>query len=180
MERRMLVLTHLFGQLSSRTDRVLFKHTLTFGPTWHSNFLWLCCFSPTGVGAMTWSPLACGIISGKYGNGVPESSRASLKVFSSTFRKVSGRAEGRRMGEKGQSCGPGLPSLSCSLGLWQGPSACPGLCCWRQISQPFIIENLSLRTDRKVASDLQTQIPTFWPILILKEVFHSLSRSDKI
>nr|XP_023411133.1 voltage-gated potassium channel subunit beta-1 isoform X2 [Loxodonta africana] len=33
-----------------------------------------------GVGAMTWSPLACGIISGKYGNGVPESSRASLKV----------------------------------------------------------------------------------------------------
>ncbi|XP_044525465.1 voltage-gated potassium channel subunit beta-1 [Gracilinanus agilis] len=34
-----------------------------------------------GVGAMTWSPLACGIISGKYGNGVPESSRASLKVL---------------------------------------------------------------------------------------------------
>lgn len=34
-----------------------------------------------GVGAMTWSPLACGIISGKYGNGVPESSRAALKVF---------------------------------------------------------------------------------------------------
>ncbi|EGV93554.1 Voltage-gated potassium channel subunit beta-1 [Cricetulus griseus] len=33
-----------------------------------------------GVGAMTWSPLACGIISGKYGNGVPESSRASLKI----------------------------------------------------------------------------------------------------
>ncbi|KAI1236047.1 hypothetical protein IHE44_0002142 [Lamprotornis superbus] len=37
-----------------------------------------------GVGAMTWSPLACGIISGKYGNGVPESSRASLKGWSSS------------------------------------------------------------------------------------------------
>lgn len=40
----------------------------------------LCALS-AGVGAMTWSPLACGIISGKYGNGVPESSRAALKVF---------------------------------------------------------------------------------------------------
>lgn len=39
------------------------------------------CPLSAGVGAMTWSPLACGIISGKYGNGVPESSRAALKVF---------------------------------------------------------------------------------------------------
>lgn len=38
-------------------------------------------FFSTGVGAMTWSPLACGIISGKYRNGVPDSSRASLKVL---------------------------------------------------------------------------------------------------
>lgn len=30
---------------------------------------------------MTWSPLACGIISGKYDSGVPSHSRASLKVF---------------------------------------------------------------------------------------------------
>lgn len=29
---------------------------------------------------MTWSPLACGIITGKYDNGIPESSRASMKV----------------------------------------------------------------------------------------------------
>lgn len=29
---------------------------------------------------MTWSPLACGIITGKYENGIPESSRASMKV----------------------------------------------------------------------------------------------------
>ncbi|KAL0168349.1 hypothetical protein M9458_036571, partial [Cirrhinus mrigala] len=32
-----------------------------------------------GVGAMTWSPLACGIITGKYENGIPESSRAAMK-----------------------------------------------------------------------------------------------------
>lgn len=36
----------------------------------------------TGVGAMTWSPLACGIITGKYQNGIPETSRASMKVNS--------------------------------------------------------------------------------------------------
>lgn len=44
---------------------------------------------------MTWSPLACGIISGKYGNGVPESSRASLKVC---LRKVREWEGGRQMG----------------------------------------------------------------------------------
>lgn len=33
-----------------------------------------------GVGVVSWSPLACGIITGKYENGVPESSRASMKV----------------------------------------------------------------------------------------------------
>lgn len=33
-----------------------------------------------GVGVVSWSPLACGIITGKYENGVPESSRASMRV----------------------------------------------------------------------------------------------------
>ncbi|XP_058228884.1 voltage-gated potassium channel subunit beta-1 isoform X7 [Hemibagrus wyckioides] len=38
-------------------------------------------FHKIGVGAMTWSPLACGIISGKYDSGVPPYSRASLKIY---------------------------------------------------------------------------------------------------
>nr|XP_015195995.1 PREDICTED: voltage-gated potassium channel subunit beta-1-like isoform X2 [Lepisosteus oculatus] len=33
-----------------------------------------------GVGAMTWSPLACGLITGKYSEGVPDCSRAAMKV----------------------------------------------------------------------------------------------------
>ncbi|XP_029557133.1 voltage-gated potassium channel subunit beta-3 isoform X1 [Salmo trutta] len=33
-----------------------------------------------GVGAMTWSPLACGLITGKYSEGVPDISRANIKV----------------------------------------------------------------------------------------------------
>lgn len=39
-----------------------------------------CPFNLQGVGVVSWSPLACGIITGKYENGVPESSRASMKV----------------------------------------------------------------------------------------------------
>ncbi|XP_076019176.1 voltage-gated potassium channel subunit beta-2-like [Genypterus blacodes] len=34
-----------------------------------------------GVGAMTWSPLACGLLTGKYNDGVPECSRASMKAY---------------------------------------------------------------------------------------------------
>ncbi|KAM7376818.1 hypothetical protein PAMA_013543 [Pampus argenteus] len=34
-----------------------------------------------GVGAMTWSPLACGLLTGKYNDGVPESSRAAMKSY---------------------------------------------------------------------------------------------------
>ncbi|XP_042299954.1 voltage-gated potassium channel subunit beta-3-like, partial [Sceloporus undulatus] len=32
-----------------------------------------------GVGAITWSPLACGLITGKYEDRVPENCRASMK-----------------------------------------------------------------------------------------------------
>ncbi|XP_067117439.1 voltage-gated potassium channel subunit beta-3-like [Osmerus mordax] len=35
-----------------------------------------------GVGAMTWSPLACGLISGKYSHGIPDDSRAAMKGYS--------------------------------------------------------------------------------------------------
>lgn len=43
-------------------------------------FLSMLCCILLGVGVVSWSPLACGIITGKYENGVPESSRASMKV----------------------------------------------------------------------------------------------------
>jgi aryl-alcohol dehydrogenase-like predicted oxidoreductase len=33
-----------------------------------------------GIGTMTWSPLACGLLTGKYDDGVPLHSRAALKV----------------------------------------------------------------------------------------------------
>lgn len=49
----------------------------------HLIFIWLhpdASPAVSGVGAMTWSPLACGLITGKYSDGVPECSRAAMKV----------------------------------------------------------------------------------------------------
>ncbi|XP_061595649.1 voltage-gated potassium channel subunit beta-2-like isoform X2 [Cololabis saira] len=48
-----------------------------------------------GVGAMTWSPLACGLITGKYSEGVPESSRAAVKGYQWLKERLNSE-EGRR------------------------------------------------------------------------------------
>lgn len=42
---------------------------------------------------MTWSPLACGIVSGKYDSGIPAYSRASLKVRVRPGRKGAGHQD---------------------------------------------------------------------------------------
>lgn len=52
------------------------------------------CSPLPGVGAMTWSPLACGIVSGKYDSGIPPYSRASLKV-----KRRRGAGGGDRQGQ---------------------------------------------------------------------------------
>ncbi|KAM9007235.1 voltage-gated potassium channel subunit beta-1 isoform 1-T1 [Guaruba guarouba] len=67
-----------------------------------------------GVGAMTWSPLACGIISGKYGNGVPESSRAALKCYQWLKEKIISE-EGRKQQVKLKDLSPIAVRLGCTL-----------------------------------------------------------------
>eukprot|EP00071_Canis_lupus_P030932 XP_022264489.1 voltage-gated potassium channel subunit beta-1 isoform X1 [Canis lupus familiaris] len=67
-----------------------------------------------GVGAMTWSPLACGIISGKYGNGVPESSRASLKCYQWLKERIVSE-EGRKQQNKLKDLAPIAERLGCTL-----------------------------------------------------------------
>uniref|UniRef100_A0A4X1SMB3 Voltage-gated potassium channel subunit beta-1 n=5 Tax=Sus scrofa TaxID=9823 RepID=A0A4X1SMB3_PIG len=67
-----------------------------------------------GVGAMTWSPLACGIISGKYGNGVPESSRASLKCYQWLKERIISE-EGRKQQNKLKDLLPIAERLGCTL-----------------------------------------------------------------
>ncbi|KAJ1088116.1 hypothetical protein NDU88_001275 [Pleurodeles waltl] len=67
-----------------------------------------------GVGAMTWSPLACGIISGKYANGVPESARASLKCYQWLKDKIVSE-EGRQQQSKLKDLSPIAERLGCTL-----------------------------------------------------------------
>uniref|UniRef100_H3C9W4 Voltage-gated potassium channel subunit beta-1 n=1 Tax=Tetraodon nigroviridis TaxID=99883 RepID=H3C9W4_TETNG len=55
-----------------------------------------------GIGAMTWSPLAGGIISGKYASGIPPCSRASLKGhqwMKDRLLSEEGRRQQRKLGE---------------------------------------------------------------------------------
>ncbi|EPY78354.1 potassium voltage-gated channel, shaker-related subfamily, beta member 2 isoform 2 isoform 5-like protein [Camelus ferus] len=71
-------------------------------------------FGAARVGAMTWSPLACGIISGKYGNGVPESSRASLKCYQWLKERIVSE-EGRKQQNKLKDLSPIAERLGCTL-----------------------------------------------------------------
>ncbi|KAI5095735.1 hypothetical protein C0J45_14165, partial [Silurus meridionalis] len=71
-------------------------------------------FHKIGVGAMTWSPLACGIISGKYDSGVPPSSRASLKGYQWLKDKILSE-EGRRQQAKLKELQAIAERLGCTL-----------------------------------------------------------------
>ncbi|UJR38139.1 hypothetical protein I4U23_030818 [Adineta vaga] len=52
-----------------------------------------------GIGTMTWSPLACGLLSGKYDDGVPLHSRAALKGYGWLKEKILNE-EGRKQQTK--------------------------------------------------------------------------------
>ncbi|XP_037533342.1 voltage-gated potassium channel subunit beta-1a [Nematolebias whitei] len=67
-----------------------------------------------GVGAMTWSPLACGIITGKYENGIPESSRASLKSYQWLKEKIVSE-DGRKQQAKLKELNHIAEKLGCTL-----------------------------------------------------------------
>ncbi|XP_010626136.1 voltage-gated potassium channel subunit beta-2 isoform X7 [Fukomys damarensis] len=71
-------------------------------------------FHKIGVGAMTWSPLACGIVSGKYDSGIPPYSRASLKGYQWLKDKILSE-EGRRQQAKLKELQAIAERLGCSL-----------------------------------------------------------------
>ncbi|KAL1021322.1 hypothetical protein UPYG_G00011760 [Umbra pygmaea] len=71
-------------------------------------------FHKIGVGAMTWSPLACGIISGKYNSGVPLYSRASLKGYQWMKDKILSE-EGRRQQAKLKELQSVAERMGCTL-----------------------------------------------------------------
>uniref|UniRef100_A0AAR2K757 Voltage-gated potassium channel subunit beta-2 n=1 Tax=Pygocentrus nattereri TaxID=42514 RepID=A0AAR2K757_PYGNA len=83
-------------------------------------------FHKIGVGAMTWSPLACGIISGKYDSGVPPYSRASLKGYQWLKDKILSE-EGRRQQAKLKELQAIAERLGCTLPQLAIGNAAPAL-----------------------------------------------------
>ncbi|XP_064643295.1 voltage-gated potassium channel subunit beta-2-like isoform X2 [Lineus longissimus] len=71
-------------------------------------------YNKIGIGTMTWSPLACGILTGKYDDGVPIYSRAALKGYSWLKDKILGE-EGRRQQAKLREVANIADRLGCSL-----------------------------------------------------------------
>ncbi|XP_037629886.1 voltage-gated potassium channel subunit beta-2-like [Sebastes umbrosus] len=71
-------------------------------------------FHKIGIGAMTWSPLACGLISGKYNSGIPSCSRASLKGYQWMKDKVLSE-EGHRQQVKLKELQAVAARLGCTL-----------------------------------------------------------------
>uniref|UniRef100_A0A1I8GG73 Aldo_ket_red domain-containing protein n=1 Tax=Macrostomum lignano TaxID=282301 RepID=A0A1I8GG73_9PLAT len=70
--------------------------------------------SRLGLGAVTFSPLACGILSGKYEGGVPVGSRASVPGYSWLRDKILSE-EGRLQQQMLRQLSPVCEQLSCSL-----------------------------------------------------------------
>uniref|UniRef100_A0A1A8MSX4 Voltage-gated potassium channel subunit beta-1 n=2 Tax=Nothobranchius pienaari TaxID=704102 RepID=A0A1A8MSX4_9TELE len=67
-----------------------------------------------GVGVVSWSPLACGIITGKYDNGIPESSRAAMKPYQWLKEKITSE-EGKKQQAKLKELTHIAEKLGCTL-----------------------------------------------------------------
>ncbi|XP_053574264.1 voltage-gated potassium channel subunit beta-3 [Bombina bombina] len=67
-----------------------------------------------GVGSMTWSPLACGLITGKYSESVPEKSRASFKGYHWLKEKAASE-EGKKQHLKIKELHPIAERLNCTV-----------------------------------------------------------------
>ncbi|XP_015683175.1 voltage-gated potassium channel subunit beta-3 [Protobothrops mucrosquamatus] len=67
-----------------------------------------------GVGAITWSPLACGLITGKYEERVPENCRASMKGYHWLKEKVQSE-DGKKQQSKVKALQPIAERLGCTV-----------------------------------------------------------------
>ncbi|XP_066446184.1 voltage-gated potassium channel subunit beta-3 isoform X2 [Eleutherodactylus coqui] len=67
-----------------------------------------------GVGSMTWSPLACGLITGKYADTIPEKSRASFKGYH-WLKEKAVSDEGKKQHIKVKDLHPIAERLHCTV-----------------------------------------------------------------
>ncbi len=71
-------------------------------------------YSEIGLGTTTWSPLASGLLTGKYNDGIPEGSRLALEGYE-WLRDRYDSEEGQRMIEKVRQLSSVADQLGCSL-----------------------------------------------------------------
>lgn len=71
-------------------------------------------YSGIGLGTTIWSPLASGLLSGKYNQGIPEDSRVNLKGYGWLKKQFTSK-EGRSKIEKVQKLAPIADELGCTL-----------------------------------------------------------------
>ncbi|XP_034282962.1 voltage-gated potassium channel subunit beta-3 isoform X2 [Pantherophis guttatus] len=67
-----------------------------------------------GVGAITWSPLACGLITGKYEEHVPENCRAAMKGYQWLKEKLQSE-DGKKQQSKVKALQPIAERLGCTV-----------------------------------------------------------------
>uniref|UniRef100_A0A8C7DXN7 Potassium voltage-gated channel subfamily A regulatory beta subunit 3 n=1 Tax=Naja naja TaxID=35670 RepID=A0A8C7DXN7_NAJNA len=67
-----------------------------------------------GVGAITWSPLACGLITGKYEDRVPENCRAAMKGYQWLKEKLQSE-DGKKQQSKVKALQPIAERLGCTV-----------------------------------------------------------------
>ncbi len=106
-----------------------------------SDLMWCgACLEHAGIGAMTWSPLACGIISGKYNSGIPPYSRASLKVthyFSTSLSLLSHAID--YLSGHFNLINPTSPTLNVVLSTSLKPTTTVTVCTKETIRNTYII-----------------------------------------
>uniref|UniRef100_A0A670Z981 Potassium voltage-gated channel subfamily A regulatory beta subunit 3 n=1 Tax=Pseudonaja textilis TaxID=8673 RepID=A0A670Z981_PSETE len=67
-----------------------------------------------GVGAITWSPLACGLITGKYEDRVPDNCRAAMKGYQWLKEKLQSE-DGKKQQSKVKALQPIAERLGCTV-----------------------------------------------------------------
>jgi voltage-dependent potassium channel beta subunit len=72
-------------------------------------------YKQIGLGTTIWSPLASGLLTGKYNDGIPEGTRATLKGYDWLRQQMLESPEGQRNIEKVRQMTPIAQELGCSM-----------------------------------------------------------------
>ena len=77
-------------------------------------------YEDIGLGLTTWSPLASGLLSGKYRNGIPAGSRGTLESYAFLRESLTDPTKNAVVGKLETVA----EDLGCTLASWRWPGAC--------------------------------------------------------